>query len=184
MESERAREALRTLHPLCALRYSATHRTSPNLVYRLTPFDAYRLDLVKKIQVYGVTERDNFNQPFLGLEAITVNGGIKARVKTYVEDHGRLKEATLMLKHGDDLYDKTHREEHLGGYRVAEINAAENFVEFENSLRLTLRETIGPSRPEIFRAQIRKTLEQQMEQQERLDSKDVKVLSLFHRSSG
>ena len=148
-------------------------------MYRLTPFDAYRLDLVKKIQVYGVTERDNFNQPFLGLEAITVNGGIKARVKTYVEDHGRLKEATLMLKHGDDLYDKTHREEHLGGYRVAEINAAENFVEFENSLRLTLRETIGPSRPEIFRAQIRKTLEQQMEQQERLDSKDVKVLSLF-----
>jgi len=47
MESERAKEALRTLHPLFALRYSATHRTSPNLIYRLTPFEAYRRSLVK-----------------------------------------------------------------------------------------------------------------------------------------
>lgn len=46
MESTRSKEALRTLHPLFALRYSATHRTSPNLIYRLTPFDAYRRNLV------------------------------------------------------------------------------------------------------------------------------------------
>ena len=29
-------------------------------MYRLTPVDACRLNLVKKIQVFGVTERDNF----------------------------------------------------------------------------------------------------------------------------
>ncbi len=179
MESERAKEALRTLHPLFALRYSATHRTSPNLVYRLTPFDAYRLNLVKKIQVYGVTERDNFNQPFLALQEIRVPGGLRATVRTYIEDHGRLREAELVLKHGDDLYAKTRRDEHRGGYKVAEINAAERFVEFENGLRLWLNETIGPSRPEIFRAQIRKTLEQHMEMQERLERKAIKVLSLF-----
>ena len=39
----------------------------------------------------------------------------------------------------------THREEHQGGYRVIEINAAQGFVDFENGLRLSLRETIGPS---------------------------------------
>ena len=65
----RSKEALRTLHPLFALRYSATHRESPNLVYRLTPFEAFR-NLVKQIQVDGVTERENFNQPFLALEAV------------------------------------------------------------------------------------------------------------------
>ena len=37
MESERAKQALRTLRPLFALRYSATHRSSPNLIYRLSP---------------------------------------------------------------------------------------------------------------------------------------------------
>jgi type III restriction enzyme len=179
MESDKAHEALRTLHPLFALRFSATHRTSPNLVYRLTPFDAYRLNLVKKIQVYGVTERDNFNQPFLALEKITFDGVLKATVRTYIEDHGRLREAELILKQGDDLHTKTQRDEHRGGYKVAEINAAEKFVEFENDIRLWLNETIGPSRPEIFRAQIRKTLEQHMDVQQRLERKQVKVLSLF-----
>ncbi len=179
MESEKAYAALRTLHPLFALRYSATHRTSPNLVYRLTPFGAYRLSLVKKIQVYGVTERDNFNQPFLALQAIVRAGGLRAQVLAYVEEHGRLRETTLTLKHGDDLYARTRRDEHQGGYIVADINAAGGFVEFENGLRLNLKETIGPSRPEIFRAQIRKTLEQHMEMQARLVGKGLKVLSLF-----
>lgn len=179
MESVKAREALRTLHPLFALRYSATHRSSPNLVYRLTPFDAYRLNLVKKIQVYGVTERDNFNQPFLALQSVTAGGGIKATVRTYVEERGRLREAELTLKHGDDLFAKTGRDEHRGGYRVSEIHAGQNFVEFENGLRLWLNETIGPSRPEIFRTQIRQTIRQHMELQGRLQQKGMKVLSLF-----
>ncbi|MFZ5821821.1 MAG: DEAD/DEAH box helicase family protein, partial [Chloroflexota bacterium] len=179
MESEKAREALRTLHPLFSLRYSATHRSSPNLVYRLTPFDAYRLDLVKKIQVFGVTERENFNQPFLALQSITVKGGLKATVRTYVEDKGRLKEVDLTLKHGDDLFAKTKRDEHKGGYVVVDVNAAGNFLEFENGIRLFLNETIGPSRPDIFRAQIRTTIKQHMEMQQRMQRRDVKVLSLF-----
>ena len=179
MGSEKSKEALRTLHPLFALRYSATHRETPNLVYRLTPFDAYRLNLVKKIQVFGVTERENFNQPFLGLEAITVNGGIRARVRTYVEDHGRVREAEVTLHHGDDLHAKTHHETHIGGYVVTEINAAQGFVEFENGIHLSLNDTLGPSRPEIFRAQIRKTIEQHFEMQERMLKKGIKVLSLF-----
>lgn len=179
MESAKAREALRTLHPLFALRYSATHRSSPNLVYRLTPFDAYRLNLVKKIQVYGVTERDNFNQPFLALQSVSAEGGIRATVRTYVEERGRLREAELTLKHGDDLFAKTGRDEHRGGYRVSEIHVGQNFVEFENGLRLWPNETIGPSRPEIFRTQIRQTIRQHMESQTRLQHKSIKVLSLF-----
>lgn len=179
MESEKAREALRTLHPLFSLRYSATHVSSPNLVYRLTPFDAYRLDLVKKIQVFGVTERENFNQPFLALQDITTKGGLKATVRTYVEDKGRLKEVDLTLKHGDDLFNKTKRDEHKGGYKVVDVNAAGNFLEFENGIRLFLNETIGPSRPDIFRAQIRTTIKQHMEMQQRMVRKNVKVLSLF-----
>lgn len=179
MESEKAREALRTLHPLFSLRYSATHRSSPNLVYRLTPFDAYRLNLVKKIQVFGVTERENFNQPFLALESITTPGGLKAKIRTYVDDKGRAKEEVLTLKHGDDLHAKTKRDEHKGGYVVVDVNAAGNFIEFENSIRLFLNETIGPSRPEIFRTQIKTTIKQHMEMQQRMQRKNVKVLSLF-----
>ncbi len=179
MESQKARAALRTLHPLFALRYSATHRTSPNLVYRLTPFDAYRLNLVKKIQVLGVTERENFNQPFMHLTDIEVGRRITARLRTYVLAKGRLKEAEVTLHHGDDLHAKTGREEHAEGYRVTEINAAQGYVEFENGLRLALGQYVGPRRKEIFRVQIRETIRQHMQMQEKLARKGLKVLSLF-----
>jgi len=179
MESAKARAALRTLHPLFALRYSATHRTSPNLVYRLTPFDAYRLNLVKKIQVLGVTERENFNQPFMQLMDIERGRRITARLRTYVLDKGRLKEAEIKLHHGDDLFAKTGREEHRDGYRVAEINAGSGFIAFENGLRLTRGQYVGPRKEEIFRVQIRETIRQHMAMQERLLDKGIKVLSLF-----
>ena len=178
MSSELSKGALGTLNPLFALRYSATHRENPNLIYRLTPFDAFRLGLVKRIQVFGVTERENFNQPFLALEEVSLGSPIKARLQTYIDDHGRLRTGTVTLKHGDNLKEKTGREEHRG-YIVREINAGQQWIEFENSIILHARETIGPSRPEIFRVQIRKTIEQHMEAQERLDRRGIKVLSLF-----
>ena len=180
MESERSLEALRTLHPLFALRYSATHRTTPNLVYRLTPFDAYQRNLVKKIQVDGVTERENVNEPFLALEEIARKGGrITARVRTYVNEQGRTRESAVTLHQGDDLHAKTIREEHSVGYVVSEIHAGEGYVEFENGQRLRLHEQMGPTRPEVFRVQIRRTLEEHMERQEKLRDQGLKVLSLF-----
>jgi type III restriction enzyme len=179
MESLLSREALRTLHPLLALRYSATHRTSPNLVYRLTPFEAYRRNLVKRIQVAGVTEVEDLNTAFIGLTKIESQGKIRARVRTYVLDGGRAKEAEVVLCDGDDLFAKTKRAEHRGGYVVREINRGERWLEFENNLRLSEGDTIGRDRPEVFRTQIRETIEHHLEAQERLRPKGIKVLSLF-----
>ena len=71
MESDTSRSALRTLHPLFALRYSATHRSSPNHLHSLTPFEAFQRGLVKRIQVDAVTAQDDFNQPFLALTGVT-----------------------------------------------------------------------------------------------------------------
>jgi type III restriction enzyme len=177
MESPRAREALRTLHPLFALRYSATHRTSPNLVYRLTPFDAYRRDLVKKIQVLGITERDNANTSQISLVSVT-KSPITARIRTVVMENGRAKESELTLKQGDNLHKKTSRPEHIG-YIVANIDARSQAVEFENGERLALNEASGDGRADIFRAQIERTIEQHIEMQERLRPTGVKILSLF-----
>ncbi len=49
IESEARIKALASLNPLFALRYSATHRNPYNLEYRLSPFEAYRQGLVKRI---------------------------------------------------------------------------------------------------------------------------------------
>lgn len=178
--TEKAKEAIRTLHPLFTLRYSATHRIKPNLLYRLTPVDAYRQNLVKKIQVIGISEEENLNRPILTLESVN-ESPITAKVKTRIQEKATLKESTITLKQGDNLFDKTRREEHQNGYRVEEISVAKNheFVKFENTLTIRLKENLAPSRPEIFRFQIRETIKQHMEMQENLHSQGIKVLSLF-----
>src|SRR5437868_2354851 len=67
MESELRVKALSALNPLFALRYSATHRNPYNLIYRLTPFDAYRQGLVKRIEVASVVQENDANQGYLKL---------------------------------------------------------------------------------------------------------------------
>jgi type III restriction enzyme len=177
--TEKARSAIRTLHPLFGLRYSATHRTSPNLVYRLTPVEAYRQNLVKKIEVIGLETHDNLNEKFLALESISARTPITAKVKTYTQEHGIAREAEVSLKHGDDLFKKTKRDEHNDGYVVEEINAADKFVQFKNGVRLDLNGTLAPSRPQVFDAQITATIKQHMETQQLLKPLGLKVLSLF-----
>lgn len=178
--TEKAKEAIRTLHPLFTLRYSATHRIKPNLLYRLTPVDAYRQNLVKKIQVIGISEEENLNHPTLTLESVT-KSPITAKVKTLIQEKGTLKEATITLKQGDNLFDKTRREEHQNGYRVEEISVVKGneFIKFENTLTIRLNKNTAPSRPEIFRFQVRETIKQHMEMQGKLHSQGIKILSLF-----
>ncbi len=164
MESERAKEALRTLKPIFGLRFSATHRTSPNLIYRLTPFDAYQRSLVKRIEVYGITDRDNTNTDFLALTEITPPPAITARVRTRVAERSGVREADVVLRQRDDLAQKTGRAEHHG-FVVENIDFGAGFVEFENGERLYLLAGMAPARPVIFREQIRQTIRRHMERQ-------------------
>lgn len=177
--TELSLEALRTLHPLFAIRYSATHRTKPNLVYRLTPFDAYQRNLVKKIQVDGVTERENLNEPRLVVREIGRRGGrITATIRTVVNQKGRAVEADVTLRQGESLAGKTLRDEHAQ-YVVSEIHAGEGYVEFQNGQRLRLHERMGPTRTDVFRVQIQRTIEEHMRRAEALRPQGLKVLSLF-----
>jgi len=179
MESPTARSAIATLHPLFSLRYSATHRTSPNLVYRLTPFEAFQRALVKRIQVSGVTDSEDYNRPFLSLKSVTRAGQIRARVITYVLDKGKTTQREIVLRQADDLYARTRRDEHRGGYVVAEIDAGKQRIIFDNGLTLEKGVALAPSRPEVFRIQIEETIRRHLDTQERLRPLGIKVLSLF-----
>jgi type III restriction enzyme len=178
--SEQAKQAIRTLHPLFTLRYSATHRIKPNLVYRLTPIDAYQQNLVKKIQVIGISEEFNLNRANITLEEVTANP-ITAKIKTLKLVNGVSQETTITLKQGDNLFTKTHRPEHQHGFKVSEINCTPNqeFIQFENTTTIYLSKNLAPRRPEVFRYQIRETIKQHMRLQEMLLPRGIKVLSLF-----
>jgi type III restriction enzyme len=180
MESDIARAALARLNPLFTLRYSATHRNLYNLVYRLTPAQAYQEGLVKRIEVASVIEENNYNHIFVQLEEIRVQKSrISAKVKVHKQmANGTVKEATVTVKLGDNLKDKTGRQEYES-FVVEEINPGTNTIVFSNGVELKTGEAKGDNREAIFRAQIAYTIEQHFRTQRRLRDKGIKVLSLF-----
>jgi type III restriction enzyme len=180
MESRLSKEALRTLHPLFALRYSATHRDVHNLVNRLTPFEAYQRGLVKRIQVDGVFEQHNLSAQAVILREVKT-GPLRAIVQTMGMVHGQVRPMMVTLAKNDDLFQKTGHPEHQHGYKVTEISArsTDTFVDFDGHERITDRDVFSGSKRAIFKTQIERTIERHMRVQSALFERGIKVLSLF-----
>lgn len=180
MESENRITALAGLNPLLALRYSATHRNPYNMVYRLTPADAYRQGLVKKIEVDSVVATNDENAPYLRVDSIETQ---KTRVTARLTVHklmktGQVKESAVVARLGDSLVDKTERYEYAG-FVIDEISVAGKYIRFGNNRELREGDEIGSDKEAIFTAQIRHTIEEHFRKQDRLKSAGIKVLSLF-----
>jgi type III restriction enzyme len=180
MESEKSIAALASLDPLLALRYSATHRNPYNVVYRLTPYEAYRQKLVKRIEVASVVREDATAQPYLRLEKIeTRKRTLTARLGVHkLMKGGTVKETTVTVRPGDSLQEKTGRTEY-GGYEIDEISLAGRFVRFANNVEIALGQELGADKEAVFEAQIGYTIEEHMRRQARLQDAGLKVLSLF-----
>jgi type III restriction enzyme len=186
MESENRVKALAALDPLLALRYSATHRNPYNTIYRLTPYDAYRQGLVKRIEVASVTEDDNANLPFIRVDDITAKKKtLTAKVAVHkLMKSGAIKETTVTLKavasseKAADLEQLTGRAEYAG-FVVAEISAGGGFVRFANNVEVRKGGSTGTEKAAIFEAQMRATIEEHFQRQRRLRDRGIKVLSLF-----
>ncbi len=180
MESELRIKALSQLYPLFALRYSATHRNPYNLVYRLTPYEAYRQGLVKRIEVASVVEETDANQVFLRLIGITT---AKKTITAQLAVHklmkgGTVKEQSVTVKVGDSLQEKTERIEYAG-YEVSEINPGLDMVMFSNGVEIGVGETQGADKEAIFKEQIHYTIAEHFHRQIKLRQQGIKVLSLF-----
>lgn len=180
MESELRVQALASLDPLFAIRYSATHRNPYNVVYRLTPYDAYRQGLVKRIEVAGVEKESDANQVFARLDGIdTQNNTITARVAVHkLMAKGAVKEKVITVRPGDSLEEKTGRSEYAG-FAVDEINPGHGFVRFANNIEIKVGESRGADKEAIFEGQIRYTIHEHFDKQRRLQATGIKVLSLF-----
>jgi len=184
MESDLSSESLASLNPLFALRYSATHRTLYNCVYRLTPYDAYRNGLVKQIEVAGIEEGTDTPRAFIQLQNVkSQKTTITARVAVRkLMKNGTVKQTTLTLKNGDDLGtpQKTNLPEYEG-YRVSGIYRAwgSGYIQFDNGVEIKEGEALGADTSTRFETQIRYTLEEHFRKQEHLKDANIKILSLF-----
>lgn len=180
MESEISVKSLAALYPLFAIRYSATHKNPYNLVHRLTPFDAYRQGLVKRIEVAGITSEHDENRPYLRLVEIRAEKKtLTARLAVRVLQKSQIvKERTIKVRPDENLEEKTNRTEYKD-YTLSVISANGGFVKFTNGIELQLGNATGDDKRALFEAQIRYTFETHVDKQERLRPLGIKVLSLF-----
>lgn len=180
MGSDNAIEALGKLHPLFALRYSATHREKYNLIYRLTPIEAYRRGIVKQIEVAGVERESDANRAYMVLDGIKAGRRkISAQLTVHaLQGGGLVREKQIRVQPGSDLEEITGRQEY-GGYVVDEVNPATATIRFVNNIELRQGESIGKDTSNLFDAQIRYTIREHFFKQRRLVDRGIKVLSLF-----
>ncbi len=180
MESELSIASLAALTPSLALRYSATHRDSYNLVYRLTPVDAYNRGLVKQVEVAGVERDMDANRPFLNVDSIrATRRSCSAKLVVHVlRAGGGVREKKLTVRSGSSLEMQTDRPEYHG-YDIDEINPGTQLVRFTNNVELAVGDTQGDNRLALFDSQIRYTLREHFLKQARLKDRGIKVLSLF-----
>lgn len=179
----KAKEAIASLNPLAVFRYSATHKDKINLLYRLTPVDAYQIGLVKQIVVSSNSVENDFNKPYICLKSVSnKDGKFSAKVEMDIQMADKIERKTLTVHHGDDLYAVSGKRDFYEGYKIEGIDCTEGYecIEFANSEVVRLGKSIGSIDENIIkRAQIYRTIETHLEKELRYYEKGIKVLSLF-----
>lgn len=187
MDTDLSKTALSTMNPLCTLRYSATHKTKRNVVYRLDPVEAHELGLVKSITVSEVGEQGGDVTPYMKLVGVKSEPSWSARVelncrkkdgsferKVVSIDKSRALELSDTRVTGNPAYSGIRLDECTIGWQGTPASAT-----FTNVGTLLEGESIGGATGAIFKEMIRETISEHFWKQAFLASKGLKVLSLF-----
>lgn len=180
METDTRKQAIENLHPLCTLRYSATHKYHYNLIYKLDPVKAYDLGLVKKIEVDSVLSAQDSNHAYIEVTSIKADKTkVTAKIKLDVANKKGVQQKEVSVRVGDDLYDLSGGRDVYTGLIVDVIDAEMESVTFTNGATLYVGQSQGGMGEEIMKFQIQKTIQNHLERELRLRDKGIKVLSLF-----
>lgn len=180
MEGDAFTAALRDLNPLAVFRFSATHKTAPNMTYRLGPKEAFEQNLVKPVAVWA-TEDQSLNKP--AVRFLRRSGKKKVVVELLVQ--GKWVQFTMSPGHDCDLQDATRDDAYFGW-------ALEDFALDGKGLLVTVRPSesryeLLPGKStqstEASRAVMRKmvfdAVKELMRKEDRLRPKGIKPLAVF-----
>lgn len=179
----RGKDALDKMNPLCTLRYSATHADKFNMVYRLDAVDAYERKLVKQIEVASLESQGAHNKAYVKLLSTqNKNGSFSAKIEMDVLERTGIKRKAVTVKAGDNLELLTSRVEYAN-LLIENIccKPGEQYIELSTLEKpLGLDEWIGDVEDDtVERIMIRRTIEEHLEKELRLNQQGIKVLSLF-----
>jgi type III restriction enzyme len=183
VEGEKTKERLTEFKPLFTLRYSATHKETYNMIYRLDALEAYNKKLVKKIAVKGISVTGSTGTEgylYLGQIILSKNKSPMAHLEFETKGATGHRKIVRKVEKGYNLYENSNYLEQYKGYTVADINGLTNTLSFTNGVTLHAGDVIGQvSEEQIRRIQIRETILSHIEKEKELFYKGIKVLSLF-----
>ena len=185
MEPLLSQSAVGELNPVFTLRYSATHKTHRNIIYRLDPVDAHELGLVKQIVVADVRQQGADATPYIKLVSIRRDPKWTARLELSVRNaSGQLERREVNVRQNQELSDaRLTNNPAYEGIWVSEMNLGANGE--LSSAELNLHglvhegETIGSATGAIYKEMIRETIREHFRKEAQLRDRGIKVLSLF-----
>lgn len=182
--TENAQVAIASLNPSIAFRFSATHKNkSYPLIYKLGPVEAYQQKLVKQIEVAGIKRSIDGNEAYLKLVSIKATAKtVTATVEMLVKTGSELVKKEVKLKQGDDLYVKSKRivaYEAVGFVKDISAEHGNEYIEFSGEPSIIRLSQSQNEDLEMKCGQIRKTIEEHLNKELKLNKFGIKVLSLF-----
>jgi len=183
MEGKKTLDALAKFHPLFILRYSATHKTEHDKIFRLDALDAYNQKLVKKISVRGISVRGlSGTNAFLYLDSIEVSATKppEARLELEIRRDNGIKREIRRVSKGANLFELSNELQEYKGFVVSDIDARTGDVKFTNGAVVAIGEVAGDDTDLILRRiQIREAIKAHLAKERSLFARGIKVLTLF-----
>lgn len=182
MDTKNMQKRFDQLEPLFKLRYSATHKKPINIIYRLTPYDAYNQGLVKKISIYSIHEENTQSNVEIDFKDIRYSSGKpEAKLSLNYKVGTDFKEKVGYFKELDNLEEKTKNPAYKGWIieRIYKGFDQVEKIQFSNGDEIVKGDKHGWDKESVFREQIRWTIRQHFEKKEKYKDLGIKVLSLF-----
>jgi type III restriction enzyme len=174
MESDKAKDALKNLNPLATFRFSATHVSMPNPLYRLTPVDAYNANLVKQIEVWPVLTEDDVSSAYI--EVVRVSPSAKtvtADVIINVSANGATSRKKVKLKPGKDgvlpsLHDLSGGRHEYKEFGLEDIKADPKRIIFANGIIIPEGGEHGANKEHVQKVAIETAIKEHFEKELKL----------------
>ena len=182
MDTENAAAAIQRLNPAAIFRYSATHKDTHNLLFRLGPVEAFERQLVKRIEVDSVGADDRSSDPYVKfVKADHTKSPIQAQVELFKMAAGGPKRGKVSVKKGDTLFQKSKENPAYSDLMISDIDATPGAerLHFQNGLTLKLHEEMGGAADDVSKLMIERAVEHHLRKEREMKGRGIKVLTLF-----
>ncbi len=184
MEGAATQSALAKFKPLFVLNYSATHKTKHDTIYALDAYDAYKEQLVKRIQVQGFEVKNlKGTSKYMYIDGMVLSPNHAPEVRIELEckrKDGSIRREIKRFAVGDSLAAASGLAQYED-FVITEINPrGRGSVTFLNGDTLYCGEVVGDTNEEAMqRVQIRQTIIAHLQKEKELFNRGIKCLSLF-----